>query len=85
MKLNLRDLANLESGPVTPENATYGQILRAIVRVRQAGYVPAGVRLRSRVDATLFTADFPAELLETMRLDRGVASVEISEPLQQID
>ena len=85
MKLNLKDLEKLSAGPAPARQFTPGQKLQAIVRVREAGYVPPGVHVRARIDERLFTADFPAEQLEAMRLDRGVASVELNEPLRQID
>ncbi|MCX6592996.1 MAG: hypothetical protein NTZ56_15865 [Acidobacteria bacterium] len=58
---------------------------KAIIRVTEEGYVPPGVTVRARIDATLFTASFPEELLATLEQDAKVASVEVSKRLSQID
>lgn len=85
MKLNLKDLSKLQAGPAPAREFSPGQVLTAIFHVRQTRYVPQGVQVRGWIDETLFTANFPAEKLEAVRQDRGVISVELSEPLRQID
>ncbi|MCX6598283.1 MAG: hypothetical protein NTV70_18170 [Acidobacteria bacterium] len=59
--------------------------VKAILRVSDADYVPPGVTVRARIDATLFTASFADELLETLRQDSKVVSIEVSQRLRQID
>ncbi len=59
--------------------------VKAIIRVSTPDYVPPGVTVRARIDATLFTASFAGELLETLRQDGEVVSIEVSQRLRQID
>lgn len=85
MKYDLDDLKKLKQETPRESDLKPGERVLAIVRVRQAGYVPAGVHLRSRIDDEMFTADFDAERLAGLRADPQVASIELNQRLPQID
>ena len=57
------------------------QRLEMIVKVNEAGYVPGGVRLRARIDDTLFTCEAPADRLQELEADPRIESVSVSRPL----
>lgn len=59
--------------------------LHAILKVKREGYVPRNVRLRERIDPTLFTADVEAQDLERLESDDEVSSVAISRPLDIVE
>ena len=84
VKLNFDDLKRLK--PETPAEATYApaETVLAIVRVRQAGYVPDGVHVRSRVDQEIFTAEIPAGMVSCLREDERVVAVEVSKHLESL-
>jgi hypothetical protein len=85
VKLDLNDLKKLKADrALKPELAPEKKVV-AIIRVRDPGYVPEKIHIRSRIDDNLFTAEFPAAQLEVLRTDRRVSSVEVSQPLKQID
>lgn len=85
MKFDFDDLKELrEETPLESELAP-DQLVLAIVQVREPGYVPPGIHVRSRIDDKLFTAEFPAGRLIDLRADERVASVELSRRLKQID
>jgi hypothetical protein len=57
-------------------------MVTAIVKVKRAGYRPACVKVRGEIDAHLFTAEFPAEELDSLEKDPEVAAVSLSRRLQ---
>jgi uncharacterized protein (DUF58 family) len=59
-----------------------GESVTAIVKVRRGDYVPKGVTLRARIDATMFTASFDAGLLPQLEADPEVESIALSKPLR---
>ena len=65
-----------------PPPADAPETIEAIVKVRVPDYVPDGVRLRARVDATMFTATIPSDRLTTILEDPNVQSVERSKRLR---
>jgi hypothetical protein len=85
MKRDLKDLSKLKIHDVSREAFAPEQNLLAILKVHEPGYVPPGVRVRSRIDEHMFTAEFPAAVLEAIRADARVAAVELSKTLQRID
>lgn len=71
------DLGSLEVRPtkktsLRPEKG----LVTAVFRVSRPGYVPEGVRVRARVDDTLFTGECQGARLESLKADPGVAAVE---------
>ncbi len=85
MKLHFDDLKKLKEETAAESELAPDQRVLAIVRVREPGYVPPDIQVRSRLDDELFTAEFPAGRLATLRADDRVASVELSRRLKQID
>ena len=60
-------------------------LLEAIFKVDRAEYVPAGVTVRSRISATMFTGEFQSADLEQIEDDKNVVSVSLSKNLRLID
>lgn len=61
------------------------EVLSAIVKVKEAGYVPKAAAERSRASDTLFTANVRRADLDALAKDARVESVELSERLGLID
>jgi hypothetical protein len=59
--------------------------VEAIVCVERDGYVPAGVKVRARIDATMLTGEMPASLLPRLENDPLVASVAVSRRVRVLD
>lgn len=59
--------------------------MQAIIKVKEDGYVPEGVTVRSKIDGTMFTAEFATELLDALEKDSNVRSVAVSRTLRIID
>jgi len=59
--------------------------LTAIVKVKKSGYVPDNMELRSRIDETMFTAEFYSQLIESLEEDEAIESVSISKETQIVD
>ncbi len=82
MSFDLTKLKKVEApSPKTIATEAKG-LVTAIIKVNRSGYRPAGVKLRSEIDGTMFTAEFPAEMLETLGKDECIDSVSLSRPLQ---
>ena len=82
--MDLEDLKHLKIEETLDEEPTAGSV-KAIVRVKEPGYVPEGVRVRARIDDQMFTAEMPADRVRALREDARVQSVEVSKPLPKID
>ena len=50
MKLELKDLSKLKVGDAPRETFAPDQRLLAVLKVKEPGYVPSGVQVRSRID-----------------------------------
>ncbi|MBI2689499.1 MAG: hypothetical protein HYX27_24595 [Acidobacteria bacterium] len=85
MKFDFDDLKKLKQE--TPAEPDYGpnEVVTAIVRVCEAGYVPEGVHVRSRIDGEMFTAEFTAGRLKGLRADKKVTAVEVNRRLEKIE
>jgi hypothetical protein len=84
-RLLFRCLERLRPADEPEKPSESGELMRAIIKVRQPGYVPQGVRVRSRISDDLITAEFPSALLDPIRADDRVISVEPSHTLHRID
>lgn len=58
--------------------------ITAIFLVKEAGYVPQGVVVRSRVDNTMFTANTTIGCLESLKNDGKIKAIQPSKPLHII-
>lgn len=61
------------------------ELVEAIIKVNRAAYVPEGVRVRSRISSTMFTAELENAILEKTKNDTNVVSVSRSKKLQLIE
>jgi hypothetical protein len=52
--------------------------VRVTVKVSEADYVPAGLVVRSRIDAWMFTAECGSDLLSNLDKDNKVSSVGVA-------
>ena len=59
--------------------------LLAIVKVARPDYVPDNVIVRQRIDALMFTAEFPPEVMEALEADDGVKAIAITKKLRLIE
>ena len=74
--MELDDLRKLEHGSrgsrtALPDDA----VVTAIIKVREASYVPPGVEVRARIDETMFTASCRADALKRLEDDPKVESI----------
>ena len=82
----MTQLSKLEAIPPSVlEAALEDEIVTAIVRVREAGYVPEQVQVRTQIAPTLFTAELAAKSLDALETDPKVQSVALSRPQLLID
>ena len=83
--MKLDDLRKLELGSQPPGNALDDDAeVSAIVKVREAHYVPAGLTLRSRIDDKIFTATCRAAALRDLDRDPLVESVALTQKLRSL-
>ena len=61
------------------------EVVEAIFKVTKSDYVPAGVRVRSRINATMFTGELRDASLESIKHDVNVVSVAVSKRLDLIE
>lgn len=86
MKISLADLKKVEHTGVARRAAFRPKdTVSAIFKVKEPWYVPPTVRLRARIDATLFTGEIKAESLEQIESDPNVVSVSLAKPLRVIE
>lgn len=72
----LSDLGKVESVPASALDSLESQgVVTAMIHVTESNYVPPQVRVRARIDPTLFTADFPADVLTALERDPKVDSI----------
>jgi hypothetical protein len=59
--------------------------IEMIVKVEEDHYVPTGVKVRGRIDATMFTGEASRDVLDRLEQDPKVTSVSVSRPLRIIE
>lgn len=62
-----------------------GQKVSVIVKTTKANYVPTGVKLRTRIDDFLFTADTSSQHIDKLHDNPGVESVSVNKRLPSLD
>jgi hypothetical protein len=85
--MDYAQLRKLEKRSVAPDSAPPPDtLLTGIVKVKEKGYRPARVRVRSEIGEGIFTAEFLASDLPQIEGDPGVEVVSISQriPLQKM-
>jgi hypothetical protein len=81
-KIKLEDLHKLESSSVLPLATNPSQVVQAIIQVKDADYVPKGVKVRASISPHLLTADLLQGDLPALELDPKVESISISKRLK---
>jgi hypothetical protein len=79
-----RDLTHgkTELSPAKPFAAGDEETVPVIVKVKVPNYVPAGFKVRARIDEQLFTADCRGADLRTAQEDPKVESLSLSKQLR---
>lgn len=86
MKISLADLKKVEhTGMARGAACRPEDTVSAIFKVKEPWYVPPTVRLRARIDATLFTGEMQADSLAQIEADPNVVSVSLAKPLRVIE
>jgi hypothetical protein len=80
-ELPIAELEHLDVTPVARKDSGGTSRVAVIVTVKEPGYLPPGVKLRARVDETMFTGELAAEDEERVRADPRVERLEISRRL----
>ena len=83
--MKLEDLKKLEHSSQPHAASLPAGEVTAIVKVKQPRYVPAGVKVRARIDDMMFTASFAGALLASLDADPDVESVALAERLPSVD
>lgn len=81
-KINLDDLHHVEASSIIPLARNTGEIVQAIFKVRNPGYVPAEVSRRAAMDPFIFTGEFKYGDLHILESDPKVESVSINRKLK---
>ena len=83
--MNLDDLGKLEASSVKALHSLDNAQVEAIVKVKQAHYVPDNVIVRARIDPYLFTCEMPSAHLQHLEMDPKVLSFSINKKLHAAD
>ena len=84
MKLVKQDISpNYSKLKLAPsQKLEKNQNVLAVIKVKQANYVPKGMSLRSRISQNLFTVETSYSQLEILEKDALVTSIELSQNLR---
>jgi hypothetical protein len=81
-RVDLTKLRKLESPKPGRAARSLTGWVTAIVKVSTPSYRPPGIKVRGAISDRIFTAEFPAEILDDLEHDPQVESVAISRTLQ---
>jgi hypothetical protein len=82
-KIKSDKLGKLEySADITAGRYNPDDIVEAIFKVSKTDYVPDRVKVRARIDATMFTGEVTYGLLEELEQDPNVESLSVSKRLR---
>lgn len=84
-KINLDELHKVEASSVLPLAHETSDLVQAIIKVKEANYVPQCVRLRASIGSGIFTGEFKYDHLESLEQDPRVESVSISKDLKSAE
>lgn len=76
---------NIQGAVAAEAAAESGGVVEAIIKVREPGYVPAGVMLCARLDPYMLTAEVRSDALAGLDEDPKVEAVSIGRSLRIID
>jgi hypothetical protein len=81
--MDLTKLKKLESAGKQQQHQQLStdDLVTGIVKVRKPGYRPAGIKVRSEIAPTMFTAEFLASDLPTLENDPDVETVSLNQRL----
>lgn len=84
--MDFTKLKKIESTGARPAHADEDRVVTAIIKVKKAGYRPEKVKVRSKVDNHLFTAEIKARDLGELEADPDVETVSLARalPLQKL-
>ncbi len=82
-KIKPDKLGKLEySAELTTRRYDPDDIVEAIFKVRKTDYVPSKVKVRARIDGTMFTGEVTFGLLKELEKDPNVESMSVSKRLR---
>ena len=81
-KIKLDDLHKVEATSVIPLAQNASDVIQAIIKVKEADYVPVSVHLRALIGPCIFTGELKYGDLESLERDPKVESVSISKKLK---
>lgn len=84
-QINLDELHKVEASSVFPLAHKTSDLVQAIIKVKEANYVPPCVHLRASIGSGIFTGEFKYEDLESLEQDPKVESVSISKNLKSAE
>lgn len=84
-KFSLDDLKKVESSTIRPLAQTTDDMIQAVIKVKQAKYVPKNVRVRAQIDDHLLTGEFKTSVLKSLERDAQVESISISKDLRSAE
>lgn len=84
-KINLDELHKVEATSVLPLALHASDVVQAIIKVKNADYVPKYVRLCASMGPYIFTCEFDHGVLESLEQDPKVESVSISKKLNSAE
>lgn len=80
-KIKLDELSKVESSSVLPLALNQSERVQAIIKVKVAGYVPEGVKVRAIISPNILTGEFKQQDLLLLERDPKVESIAISKRL----
>jgi len=80
-KIKLKDLSKVESSSVIPLTTNASETVQAIIKVKDADYVPKGVKVRASISPHILTGDLKRGDLPALERDPQVESISISKRL----
>lgn len=81
MDIDLKNLRKVEGTSIRKPSLDADAMLKGILKVKKADYVPVGVTIRTKIDSHIYTIDLPAGLLETLEKDKQVSSISVERNL----
>lgn len=84
-KINLAELHKVEASAVFSLAQKKSDIVQAIIKVKEANYVPLCVRLRASINPNIFTVELKYGDFELLAQDPKVESISISKEFKSAE